>query len=69
MNDVQRKEDNNISFTLVSGLFMVYIKFLTPLEGVYYLDPPPNAKKPPYNLYIKPFSELITKEIKKLLYY
>jgi hypothetical protein len=67
LNDVQRKEDNNISFTLVSGLFMVYSKFLTELEGIYYLDPPPNALKKPYNKYMKPFSELVTKDIWSLL--
>lgn len=67
LNDVQRKEGNNISYTLVSGLFMVYNKFLTELEGVYYLDPPPNAKKAPYNSYIKSFSELVTKDIYALL--
>ena len=67
LNDVQRKEDNNISFTLVSGLFMVYTKFLTNLEGIYYLDLPPIAKKTPYSKYIKPFSELITNDIKHLL--
>ena len=67
LNDVQRKEGNNISFTLVSGLFMVYNKFLTPLQGVYYLDPPPNAKKAPYNSHIKQFSELITTDIYSLL--
>ena len=67
LNDVQRKKDNNISFTLVSGLFMVYNKFLTSLEGVYYLDPPPNAIIFPYNNYIKPFSELVTKDIFSLL--
>jgi hypothetical protein len=67
LNDVQRKENNNISFTLVSGLFMVYNSFLTQLEGVYYLDPPPNAKKAPFNLYIKSFSELVTKDVFELL--
>jgi hypothetical protein len=66
-NDVQRKNNNNISFTLVSGLFMVYTKFLTEVEGVYYLDPPPTALKEPYNKYMKPFSELITQDITKLL--
>ncbi len=55
-NDVQRKATNNISFTLVSGLFLVYTKFLTELEGVYYLDLPPKAKQAPYNKHIKPFS-------------
>ena len=67
LNDVQRKEDNNISFTLVSGLFMVYSKFLTQLEGIYYLDPPPNAKKSPYSNYMKPFSELLTNDIRNIL--
>lgn len=66
-NDVQRKEGNNISFTLVSGLFMVYTKFLTELEGVYYLDPPPITKREPFKTHMKPFSELITKDIFELL--
>ena len=37
LNDVQRKGSDNISFTLVSGLFMVYTQFLVKLDGVYYL--------------------------------
>lgn len=67
LNDVQRKETNNISFTLVAGLFMVYTKFLTKLEGIYYLDPPPNANKKPFSDYMRPFSELITKDLEWLL--
>lgn len=66
LNDVQRKDDNNISFTLVSGLFMVYSKFLTKLEGIYYLDPPPNARKKPYSDHMKPFSDLVTKDLSLL---
>lgn len=67
LNDVQRKQTDNISFTLVSGLFMVYSKFLTELEGVYYLDPPPNACKKPFKYYMKPFSELVTTDVWQLL--
>jgi hypothetical protein len=67
LNDVQRKEGDNISYTLVSGLFMIYTKFLTKLEGVYYIDPPPNALKAPYNQYMKRFSNLILTDIKQLL--
>ncbi len=67
LNDVQRKENNSISFTLVSGLFMVYNKFLTPLEGIYYLDPPPNALRPPFNFYMKRFSDLICNDLFKIL--
>jgi hypothetical protein len=67
LNDVQRIEKNKIGFTLVSGLFMVYSKFLTKLEGIYYLGPPPNANKTPYSNHMKPFSELITTDLKNLL--
>jgi hypothetical protein len=67
LNDVQRKKTDNIGFTLVAGLFMVYTKFLTKLEGLYYLDPPPNANKKPFSIYMKPFSELITRDLKWLL--
>jgi hypothetical protein len=67
LNDVQRKQTDGISFTLVSGLFMVYSKFLTELEGVYYLDPPTNIRKKPYSDYMKRFSELITTDLKNLL--
>ena len=67
LNDVQRKDSDNISYTLVSGLFMVYTKFLTELEGIYYLDPPPNASKKPYNNYMKSLSELITKDVFEML--
>jgi hypothetical protein len=66
LNDVQRKESDNISYTLVSGLFMVYSKFLTKLDGVYYLDVPPKALKSPYNKLIKPFSDLLAKDIWEL---
>ncbi|MGZ3756434.1 MAG: hypothetical protein ACXVAY_06800 [Mucilaginibacter sp.] len=67
LNDVQRKGENNISYTLVSGLFMVYNQFITQLNGVYYLDAPPAADKEPYNKHIKRFSVLITEDINTLL--
>lgn len=67
LNDVQRKKSDNISFTLVSGLFMVYSQFLVKLDGVYYLDMPPNALKEPWANYISPFSKLLTEDIRILL--
>ncbi|MDL1957824.1 MAG: hypothetical protein LWX01_03065 [Deltaproteobacteria bacterium] len=67
LNDVQRKETKQISYTFVSGLFMVYTKFLTELEGVYFIDPPPITKKTPYNQHIFPFSKFVTEDIWKLL--
>jgi len=67
LNDVQRKGAENISYTFVSGLFMVYTKFLCALEGVYFLDPPPKTKQSPYKDHVFPFSKLITQDISKLL--
>ncbi|MEM9547008.1 MAG: hypothetical protein AAGA77_13590 [Bacteroidota bacterium] len=67
LNDVQRKETDKISFTLVSGLFMVYSTFLTELEGVYYFDLPPNGYKEPFKKYMSTFSTLISSDIFDLL--
>jgi hypothetical protein len=67
LNDVQRKETEKISYTFVSGLFMVYTKFLTRLEGVYFVDPPPITKAAPYNEHIFPFSKFIANDIWGLL--
>lgn len=67
LNDVQRKETEKISYTFVSGLFMVYTKFLTRLEGVYFVDSPPIAKGSPYNEYISSFSKFLVDDIWRLL--
>ena len=67
LNDVQRKETNKISYTFVSGLFMVYTKFLTQLEGVYFVDPPPITKNFPHNEHISSFSRFIANDIWGLL--
>lgn len=69
-NDIQRKDNQKkakISSTFVSNLFMVYTKFLTELEGYYYLDIPRKAKEQPFNQYIFPFSKLILHDLWKLL--
>jgi hypothetical protein len=67
LNDVQRKVTKQISYTFVSGLFMVYTKFLTQLEGVYFIDPPPITKEAPYNQHISSFSKFIAEDIWELL--
>jgi len=63
LNDVQRKSIDNISFTFVPGLFLVYTKFLAKMDGVYFIDLPPKAKTKPYNNYIFPFSKFIIEDI------
>lgn len=67
LNDVQRKETEKISYTFVSGLFMVYTKFLIRLEGVYFVDPPPITKSVPYDELISSFSKFIADDVWKLL--
>ncbi|MBC8178928.1 MAG: hypothetical protein ISR61_05975 [Desulfobacteraceae bacterium] len=67
LNDVQRKNTDKISYTFVSGLFMVYTKFLIQLEGVYFIDPPPITKTAPYNEHISPFSQFIANDIWEVL--
>ena len=69
-NDVQRKEDKDsikVSYTFVSNLFMVYTKFLTELEGYYYLDIPKRALESPFNRHIFPFSKFILEDVWGLL--
>ncbi len=67
LNDVQRKETDNISYTFVSGLFMVYTNFLTELDGVYFVDPPPITLQTPYDKHISSFSQFIAIDIWTLL--
>ena len=66
LNDIQRKEATKVSYTFVSGVFLVYSQFLVQLDGAYYIDPPKKVLEKPYSDTIKPFSELITKDIYKL---
>jgi len=67
LNDVQRKGSDNINFTFVAGLFMVYTKFLTKLDGVFFVDPTPHSIKDPYKKHIKRFSDFILCEARNLL--
>ncbi len=67
LNDVQRKESDNISSTFVSGLFMVYTRFLTEAEGMYFIDPPSKIESSPYSDHIFRFSKFLTEDIRKLL--
>jgi len=67
LNDVQRKENKGISYTFVSGLFMVYTKFLTKLEKVYFVDMPPISRETQYEEIIAPFSYFLLQDAKRLV--
>jgi hypothetical protein len=63
VNDVQRKGSNDISYTFVPGLFLVYTKFIAQFDGIYFIDPPAVALKQPYNRLVFPFSKFILKDV------
>ncbi len=67
LNDIQRKGNNNINYTFVSNLFMVYTEFLTKLEGFYYLDLPQKAIEYPFKNHIFQFSKLLTDDIWEMI--
>ena len=67
VNDIQRKNKNNISSTFVSNLFMVYTEFLVQLEGYYYMDIPTKAAESPYNKHIFSFSKFLIQDVWTLL--
>lgn len=67
LNDIQRKDIDKVSYTFVSGLFMVYTNFLTKLDGVFFIDPPPNARKEPYSNHISRFSDFLIYGAEKLI--
>jgi hypothetical protein len=67
LNDVQRQKTDKISYTFVSGLYMVYTKFLTGVEGTYFIDLPPVAERKPYSDLIFPFSRFLIKDIWKFI--
>ena len=46
---------------------MVYTKFLIKLDGVYFVDPPPVATKPPYSNHIFSFSRFLLEDIHTLM--
>lgn len=67
LNDIQRKKEDKIGYTFVAGLFMVYTNFLSKLDGVYFVDPPLNATKEPYNRYVKTFSRFLLHDAYKFI--
>lgn len=66
-NDIQRKGENEVSGTFVANLFLIYSKYLRPLNGVYFVDPPPHIEKAAWKPYIKKFQDLVVTDVWELL--
>ncbi len=62
-NDVQRKGRSDTSVTFVANLFLIYSKHLGPLDGVYFVDPPPHIERAAWRPYVKRFQELLLTDV------
>jgi hypothetical protein len=60
------KNIDSVVYTIQQSMG-VGMDFLTELEGVYFVDPPPITKGAPYNQHISPFSKFIAEDIWNLL--
>lgn len=63
LNDVQRKGSDGISNTFVSNRFIIDWTLLTPLDGVYYIDPPEHINRQPWKTRISTFDKLIIEDL------
>ena len=59
LGDVQRSGEDDVSFTFVTGLFMVYTRFLIEIDEVLYVDPPPKALVKPWSDHTGRLSNLL----------
>lgn len=60
VGDVQRVQSNKIKHTFTAGQFTLYSKFVEQLDGVYYMDIPPQAEKLVQDKILFPFENLVT---------
>jgi hypothetical protein len=60
IGDVQRVEENRIQHTFTAGQFRLYSLFVDRMDGVYYLDVPPQAESLVQDGLLKPFEQLPT---------
>ena len=65
-NDIQRQAEEKVSVTFVANLFLIYTKFLSELDGVYFVDPPIHVEKEPWKDKVLPFSRLVLEDIWKI---
>jgi hypothetical protein len=68
-NDVQRSGSNRVSVTFVAGNFNAYIETFGPLNGVYYVDPPPHITREPWRRHLKTFEDLLLNDLWKIVFH
>jgi hypothetical protein len=67
IGDVQRLGHSGVQHTFTAGQFQLYWKYLTPMDGVYYIDVPPQAETKKFGGHIKRLRDLFASDIKRLV--
>lgn len=67
-NDVQRSLRSDFSVTFVAGNFIAYVQTFGPLDGVYYIDPPPHIDREPWSRYLRTFEDLLLDDLWKIVF-
>lgn len=67
VGDVQRVGYSAVQHTFTAGQFLLYWKYLTPLDGAYYIDVPPQAEREALRGKLKPLRELFATDLQPLV--
>ena len=69
-NDVQRSGSGKASVTFVAGNFNAerYVECFGPLNGVYYIDPPPHIHREPWSAHLKTFDDLVLRDLWEIIF-
>jgi hypothetical protein len=67
-NDVQRSGSDRVSVTFVAGNFNAYVETFGPLNGVYYVDPPPHVSRKPWSDHLRTFDDLLLHDLWKIVF-
>lgn len=67
IGDVQRVRDTGVQHTFTAGQFQLYWEHLTPMDGVYYIDVPPQAETKEFGGHIKRLKDLFRSDIKAMV--
>lgn len=67
IGDVQRVGDANVQHTFTAGQFKLYWEYLTPMDGVYYIDVPPQAETEKFGGHVKRLNELFSSDLRGMI--
>jgi hypothetical protein len=68
IGDVQRVSDIGVQHTFTAGQFQLYWEHLTPMDGIYYIDVPPQAGKKEFGRRIRRLKDLFDSDLSRLVF-